>query len=126
MTSETRIRARSRAESLANHAAAKSDHAIQSARRAADGALDALQDKVDSLPGMFGRAAARVDDLTRRTIDRARQTGSEVRERVGHAGDMTVAYVKDEPVKSMLFAAAAGAAVAALFGLWTRSRSYER
>ena len=127
MTLETRIRARSRAESLADHAADKSDQAIEAARRAADGALDALRDKVDALhdliPGAFGRAAARVDDLTRRSIDRARQTSLDVRDRVGHGRDMTVAYVKDEPMKSILIAAAAGAALAMLAGVLSRSRA---
>ena len=130
MTLETRMRARSRAESLADQAADKSDQAIEAARRAADGALAALHDKVDALqdliPGAFGRAAARVDDLTRRSIDRARQTSLDVRDRVGHGRDMTVAYVKDEPMKSILIAAAAGAAVAMLAGLLSRSRAAAR
>jgi len=130
MTLGTRIRARSRAESLADQAADTSDQAIEAARRAADGALDALHEKVDALqdllPGVFGRAAARVDDLTRRSIDRARQTSQDVRDRVGHAGDVTAAYVKDEPMKSILLAAAAGAAVVMLAGMLTRSRSAAR
>lgn len=130
MTLETRIRARSRADSLANHAVDKSDEALQAARRAADGALDALHDKVDALhdliPGVFGRAAARVDDLTRRGVERARQTSYDVRDRVGHAGDVTVAYIKDEPMKSILIAAAAGAALATLAGVLSRSRAAAR
>lgn len=130
MTLETRIRARSRGDSLADQAADKSDRAIEAARRAADGALDALHDKVDALhdliPGAFGRAAARVDDLTRRSIDRARQTSFDVRDRVGHGRDMTVAYVKDEPVRSILIAAAAGAALTILAGMLARSRAAAR
>jgi len=126
MTTE-RIRARSRAESMAGQAADKSEEALEAARRAADGALDALHDKVDALqdliPGLFGRAAARVDDLTRRSIERARRTSSEVRDRAVQAGDMTVGYIKDEPVKSILIAAAAGAAVALLVGMLTRPRA---
>lgn len=124
MTFETRTRSRSRAESLADHAADKSNEAIEAARRAADSALDTLHDKVDALhdllPGVFGRAAARVDDLTRRGMDRARQTGMDVRDRVGHGRDVTVAYVKDEPVKSILIAAAAGAALVMVAGMLTR------
>ena len=130
MTIETRIHARSRAETLADQAAGKSEQAIEAARRAADGALDALHHKVDALhdmiPGAFGRAAARVDEMTRRSIDRARQTGSGVRDRAGHAGDVTVAYIKDEPLKSILMAAAAGAALAALVSMMSRSRAASR
>jgi ElaB/YqjD/DUF883 family membrane-anchored ribosome-binding protein len=130
MTLETRIRARSRTESVANHVADKSEEAIEAARRAADGALDALHDKVDALhdliPGVFGRAAARADELTRRGIERARRTSYDVRDRVGHAGDVTVAYIKDEPVKSILIAAAAGAALAALASMLSRTRATAR
>jgi len=130
MSIDTRIQTRSRAESLADQAAGKSEQAIETARRAADGALDALHDKVDALrdmiPGAFSRAAARADEMTRRGIERARQTGSDVRERVGYAGDRSVAYIKDEPVKSILMAAAAGAALAALIGLLSRSREASR
>ena len=130
MTIETRTHARSRAESLADHAADKSEQAIETARKAADGALDALHDKVDALhdmmPGAFTRAAARVDEMTRRGIDRARQTGSQARARVDRAGDMTVAYIKDEPMTSILIAAAAGAVVAAIVSMLTRSRHANR
>ncbi|HEV8691621.1 MAG TPA: hypothetical protein VGQ91_15070 [Ideonella sp.] len=130
MTIETRIHARSRAESLADDAAGKSEQAIAAARRAADGALDALHDKVnalhDMIPGAFSRAATRVDEMTRRSIDRARQTSADVRDRVGQAGDVTVRYIKDEPVKSILLAAAAGAALAALITMLSRSREASR
>jgi ElaB/YqjD/DUF883 family membrane-anchored ribosome-binding protein len=128
MTIETRIR--SRAESLTDQAAGKSEQAIETARSAADGALEALHDKVDALhdmiPGAFSRAAARVDDMTRRSIERARQTSNDMRDRAAYAGDRTVAYIKDEPVKSILAAAAAGAALAALFAMLSRARAARR
>lgn len=38
------------------------------------------------------------------------------------ATDSTVSYIKDEPVKAMLIAAATGAALAALMSLLSRSR----
>jgi ElaB/YqjD/DUF883 family membrane-anchored ribosome-binding protein len=37
-------------------------------------------------------------------------------------GDSTALYIKDEPLKAMLIAAAAGAALMALVGLLARSR----
>ena len=125
MTTANRLHPRSRADSLADQAADKSEQAIDKARQAADDALDALHEKVDLLhdliPGAFNRAATRVDELTRRGLARARQAGTDMRDSAERAGDLTVAYVKDEPVKSILIAAAAGAALVALIGMMTRS-----
>jgi ElaB/YqjD/DUF883 family membrane-anchored ribosome-binding protein len=125
-TTDTRSAAKSM-ELGAEQVGQRADQALQTARRAADGAIDALQHKVDdlneSIPGALGRAAARVDEITRRGIERARDTSSHLREEVTRAGDRTVAYIKDEPVKSVLIAAATGAAVAALVTLLAQSRS---
>lgn len=110
----------------ATHSVANSaEHAISSTRRATNGALDSMHDSVEHLreqvPGAIGRAAAQADQLARRGIDRARQASGEVRERVHLASEHTVGYIKDEPVKSVLIAAAAGALLAALVGLLARS-----
>lgn len=125
-TTEARSVAKS-VEHSAEQVGQRADEALQTARRAADGAIDALQHKVDDIndtvPGALGRAAARVDEITRRGIERARDTGAHLREEATRAGDRTVAYIKDEPVKSVLIAAATGAAVAALVTLLARSRN---
>lgn len=125
-TTETRSAVKSM-ELGADHVGQRTDEALQTARRAADGAIDALQHKVDdlneSIPGALSRAAAKVDEITRRGIERARDTSSHLREEVTRAGDKTVAYIKDEPVKSVLIAAATGAAVAALVTLLAQSRN---
>jgi ElaB/YqjD/DUF883 family membrane-anchored ribosome-binding protein len=44
-------------------------------------------------------------------------------DRAQMASDATVGYIKDEPVKSMLMAAAAGAVLMGLVGLLTRTRT---
>lgn len=90
------------------------EHALQST-------MSELRDKA---PAMLGRAKAQVEDLTRRTIDRARDAGYQVRDRAVQAGDMTVGYIRDEPMKSVLIAAATGAAVAMLIGWLVRSSSF--
>jgi ElaB/YqjD/DUF883 family membrane-anchored ribosome-binding protein len=117
-------------DALAERAAGRADDAIAATRRAANGALDALHHGIDDLrdqtPGAISRAAAQVEDLTRRGLDRAKQTSADVRHPVSRASDRTVGYIQDEPVKSVLIALAAGAAAAALIGLLTRSRSTER
>lgn len=109
----------------ADRAAARAERVIDHSRRAAHDALDALHQGVDDLgqgvPDALHRAASQVDDLTRRSIEQARATARQVRQQVQHAGDRTVGYIRDEPVKSMLFAAAVGAVVAGLAAWMSRS-----
>ena len=83
--------------------------------------LDSLRETV---PAAFSRAAAQVEEITRRGLDRAKEASMGVRDQVYKAGDRTVGYIKDEPVKSVLIAAATGAAVALLVGWAMRSRSH--
>jgi ElaB/YqjD/DUF883 family membrane-anchored ribosome-binding protein len=115
---------------MANRAADKADAAINATKRAANGALDSLKDGVDTLrddaAGSLTRAAAQVDELTRRGIERARQASADLRAKAERTGDRTVGYIQEQPVKSMLIAAATGAALAALIGLLARSRSDSR
>ena len=49
--------------------------------------------------------------------------GKQVRNGASQISDRTATYVRDEPVKSMLIAAATGAALVALASLFTRPRS---
>jgi ElaB/YqjD/DUF883 family membrane-anchored ribosome-binding protein len=51
-----------------------------------------------------------------------RDSSQQLREKAVQASDQTVAYIKDEPVKSMLIAAATGAALMGLISLMGRSR----
>jgi len=112
---------------LTEQAANRADRAIDSTQRATQDALDTVQAGVDelrhTLPSAFTRAAAQVESITRQGIERARQATADVRGQVALTGDRTVAYIKDEPVKSVLIAAAAGAALAGLIGLLSRSRT---
>lgn len=116
-----------RIDALADRAGQRADDALSATRRAANGAIDKLQDNVDHLrhdaQGALGRAAAQVDDLTRRGIERARQVSTDLRLQAERGSERTVSYIKDQPVKSVLIAAATGAALAALIGLLARSRS---
>ena len=113
-------------ESLARSAADRADRALD----ATQGALDSLQHRVedarDRAPGALGRAAAQRDDLKRRGVETARQVGTTVKDQAMRTTERTAGYIKDEPLKSMLIAAAAGAALAALVGLASRSGSQSR
>ncbi|WP_284616653.1 hypothetical protein [Aquabacterium humicola] len=103
------------------------EQAIGSTRRVANEALDTLQSSVDrmreAVPSAFHRAASQVEELTRRGMERAKEATTDVRDQVHKASDRTVGYIKDEPVKSVLIAAATGAAVALLVGWAMRHRS---
>ena len=53
----------------------------------------------------------------------AMRNGSQhLREKAVQASDSTIGYIKDEPVKAMLIAAATGAALMAMLSLLTRRR----
>lgn len=114
----------------AQRATDKAEQTLVSTRRAADAALDSLQAKVSHLasvaPSTLSRVAAQVDDLTHRSVQRALAAKEAVTEQAVRAGDRTVSYVRDEPVKSMLMAAAAGACLAALIAAVSRPRSSDR
>jgi ElaB/YqjD/DUF883 family membrane-anchored ribosome-binding protein len=73
--------------------------------------LDHAAQSTDAAFGAAQRSVAALRDGTQHLVDRAQ-----------HASDSTVTYIKGEPVKAMLIAAAAGATLMALVGLLTRSR----
>ena len=112
---------------LSDRAANKADQALQSTRRFGAEAAQAVQDGIDGLregvPSAISRATAQAEDLTRRGMERARQASATVRDKAVQVSDQTVGYIKDEPVKAVLVAAAAGAVAALLIGWLTRSRS---
>lgn len=128
MNTKTATPAEATIDQAAEQAAGKATGMIQSTKRAANGALDSLQSGVDGLrhgvPEAFGNAAHQVEDIARRGIERARQASTQVRDKVHDASERTVTYIKEEPVKSVLIAAAAGAAMAALIGWVARSRRH--
>jgi ElaB/YqjD/DUF883 family membrane-anchored ribosome-binding protein len=75
------------------------------------------------VPGAVSRAAAQVDELAHKSIERARAASAQVREQMHVAGDRTVNYIRDEPVKAVLIAAATGAVVAMLMS-WMRGSDH--
>lgn len=114
------------AAGVADHAAESATAAIRSTQNVANEAFDRLSDKVEDARS---RAAPLLDRLTtqaevaaRRGVDVVRDTSAQLRERAVQASDTTVGYIRNEPVKSMLIAAATGAALMALIGLLSRSR----
>jgi len=105
-------------DKIADRAARKAEGAIDSTQEMANSTLNSLKDGVthlrESAPAALSNAAAQVQDLGRRGLDRAREVGADVRDKAQRASDRTVGYIQDEPVKAVLIAAAAGAVVALL------------
>jgi len=97
------------------------ERAADSLRSAKRDAYAAIDSAVDGLASAYGEAQpllARIGKQARGyahdSVDAARQAASDLRDRSSRAVDSTRGYVRDEPVKSLLIAAAVGAAVIAL------------
>jgi ElaB/YqjD/DUF883 family membrane-anchored ribosome-binding protein len=73
---------------LVDQVAHSADHAIKAGQRVASDALDSVRD-----------------------------TSRQLRQQAQHASDNTVKYIRDDPLKAMLIAAATGAALMALVNL---------
>ena len=116
----------SQSNNLADQAAQGADSAIGSTQRVANEALSSLSDKVqdvrDQAAPVINRVAAKAEELAKRSADVVRDRSQQIKEQAYRAQDMTVGYIKDEPLKSILIAAAAGAALMALVQLLTRER----
>jgi ElaB/YqjD/DUF883 family membrane-anchored ribosome-binding protein len=113
---------------LTDRVAESADHAIKSTQRVANDALDSLassvQDIHDQATPWLNRASERASALAQRSVDAVRDSSQQLRNKALHASDSTVNYIKDEPIKAVLIAAATGAALMALFGLMSRSRHH--
>jgi ElaB/YqjD/DUF883 family membrane-anchored ribosome-binding protein len=88
--------------SLAEQASQSADRAIQTTQRVANDALDSLSSSVQH------------------GVDSVCDTSRQLRDGAMHASDASVNFIKHEPIKSVLIAAATGAALMALIGLLNR------
>lgn len=98
------------------------DQATQSVDSALSGLQDKVQDVRDQAAPVINRVAAKAQELASRSADAMRDRSQQLKEHAYRAQDVTVGYIKDEPLKSILIAAAAGAALMALVQLLTRDR----
>jgi len=109
---------------LADQAAQNADSALKSTQRMANEALESLSDKVhevrDQAVPVLNRVAAKAEELARRSADAMRDRSADIRDRATRASDATIGYIKDEPVKAILIAAATGAVLMALLSLLNR------
>lgn len=112
---------------LADQAAQSADEAIQSTQRVASAALESLAGAVQDLrqqaEPLLNRSAEQASALVQRGMDSVHDASRQLRDKAQHASDTTVNYIRDEPVKAILIAAATGAALMALITLISHSRS---
>jgi len=117
---------RDQAKPLTDQAAGAADHAIKSTQDTVNEALDTLADSVEDLRSqatpLLGRVSEQTRAMAHRGADAVRASSHQLRDSAVRVSDGTVAYVRDEPVKSLFIAAAAGAALMALLTLASRSR----
>lgn len=115
-------------DNLIDQASQSADHAIratqQAATQAVDSAGNALQDLRKQTTPVLERASEQVSALAHRGLDSVRETSHQLRLKAEHASDSTVGYIRQEPVKAVLIAAATGAALMALVSLVARSRDH--
>jgi ElaB/YqjD/DUF883 family membrane-anchored ribosome-binding protein len=113
-------------QEAADSAANSAQSAIRSTQKAADEALDSLSDKVEDAreqaAPLLSRVSSQAEAAARRGIEAVRDTSQQLREKALRASDSAVGYVKDEPVKAMLIAAATGALLMGIVALMSRSR----
>ena len=111
---------------LVDQVAQTADNAIRSTQHLANSALDSLagsvQDVRHEAAPLLNRAGEQASALAQRGVNAVRERSQKLRDSAVQAKDGAVLYIKDEPLKSMLIAAAAGAALMALVGLLSRSR----
>ena len=113
-------------DNLADRAATSADHAIRSTQYAVNGALDTLAANVQDLrhhtAPLLDRATGHASALVHRGADSVRATSQQLRAVARQTTDDTRGYIRDEPVKAVLIAAATGAVLMALLNLLGHSR----
>jgi len=109
---------------LADDARQTAADAVETTRAYAKNAVNAAGEKVrdlqrDAEPAVE-QIAAKVQQAVQRGLEAASKTTERAHRRFEDAANVTGRYISDQPVRSVLVAAAAGAAIAALIVLATR------
>ncbi|MFM2348039.1 MAG: hypothetical protein RL654_2792 [Pseudomonadota bacterium] len=101
---------------------------IEKTRDGAASALDTLADQVETVRAESGsalhRAADQIESLHARGRAACHDTQVKMREQAGVKRDEAISYIRSEPFKSMLMAAAAGAALVGLIGVMSSRRRH--
>ena len=102
---------------------------VDSTREYANDALDKAESKVRELRGqvdpMVDMLAAKAQKLARQSLDMASEAKHRAQQSLSQASAATGRYVSEQPLRSVLIAAAVGAAVAMLISA-TRNHNRDR
>lgn len=105
---------------LANQAVDKTEQAINATRTAVNNTASRLNDGLDQLQdtsaSAVNYAADQAEQLARKGLAQARRANTAIRETVQSTGDRAVDFIRNEPIKSVLYAAAVGALLATVLG----------
>jgi ElaB/YqjD/DUF883 family membrane-anchored ribosome-binding protein len=103
------------------------DSAASAARQATQQALDQADSVLTSararITPAVSRLASQAKTLANSGYSVVRDSALQVKDKASLASESTVRYVKDEPVKSVLIAAAAGAALMGILALLNSRRN---
>jgi ElaB/YqjD/DUF883 family membrane-anchored ribosome-binding protein len=113
------------ASQIADDVNKTANDAVENTRSYAQNAVNAAGEKVrdlrrDAEPAVE-QIAARVQQAVQRGLEAASSTSARAQRKLELAADVTGKYISDQPVRSVLIAAAAGAAITALIVLASRS-----
>ncbi|MBD9391807.1 hypothetical protein [Acidovorax sp. ACV01] len=115
------------ARHLADDVLQSAQDAVQSTRTAANNSLEKAEEGVRALRSqtdpVIDDLAARAQDLAARSIGYCAETSARARRQMQQAADATNKYVAEQPGKSLVIAAASGAALATLV-LWMSRRRH--
>lgn len=121
------------AQDLSKAALQSIDELSHAASRAVDGAQDMAEkaitkvqseasDLTEKAPRLLDLAVERIKAMSARGVDVARETGTLAREKAVLATEQTSARIRQDPLKSMMIAVAAGAALAVAAGYLVQRR----
>ena len=93
-------------------------HGLGQAASSPAGKVDQLRD--EATPALE-KASAKAQEVAQKGMDALADASQQLRDRALEASDAAVTYAKDEPMKALLIAAAAGALLMGLLSMMVRS-----
>lgn len=106
------------------------DNAMDSTRDYANDVLDKAESKVrelhDNVDPMIDMLASRAQKLARQSLDMAAEARDRAQQSLNRAAGATTRYVSEQPLRSVLIAAAVGAGIALLVSASRNSRNSKR
>lgn len=107
------------------HSASRSAHdGVEAGRRMAKRAAHGLDDTSHDLAAKVDSVINRAEDMARDSLSWMRDSGDRVRSGMARASETSVGYVRDNPVRSVVAAAATGALVYALVSALRNRREH--